>query len=92
MTTQRICVLENVHSMSAFYQQLMQFFDFPEYFSPNLDALYDVLSTDIEDEFAIHWKGQQYDKKLLGQTHFQAILRVLINLKKEREDFTLVLS
>lgn len=87
-----MCILENVHTLSNFYQQLEENLPLPKYFSHNLDALYDVLSTDIENAFVIKWVGQQQDRHVLGEHYFIAIMRVLLKVKQERDDFSLVLS
>jgi ribonuclease inhibitor len=60
----------------------------PEHFGRNLDALWDVLSTDVQGSFEIVWKHTGDSKKLMGSDFGRAI-KLLTDLQKERDDFTL---
>ena len=60
----------------------------PEHFGRNLDALWDVLSTDVEGPFEIVWKHSGDSKKLMGKD-FDRAVKLFKDLQKERDDFTL---
>jgi ribonuclease inhibitor len=60
----------------------------PEHFGRNLDALWDVLSTDVRGSIEIVWKHTGDSKKLMGRD-FDRAIKLLKDLQKERDDFTL---
>jgi ribonuclease inhibitor len=60
----------------------------PEHFGRNLDALWDVLSTDVEGPFEIIWKHAKNSKKFMGKD-FDRAVKLLQELEKERDDFKL---
>jgi ribonuclease inhibitor len=55
---------------------------FPEHFGGNLDALYDVLRTDLPGPISITWTG---GRKALGKD-FDGLARVLRDVAAERGD------
>jgi ribonuclease inhibitor len=79
---------KTVRSLDDLYDQLSIRFSLPEHFGRNLDALWDVLSTDVEGPFEIVWKHSQHSKKLMGKD-FDRVVKLLKDLQKERDDFTL---
>lgn len=86
----RQCTLDGktVRSLDDFYDQLSIRLSLPEHFGRNLDALWDVLSTDVEGPFEIVWKHTGDSKKLMGKD-FDRAVKLLKDLQKERKDFTL---
>ncbi|MCK7468404.1 MAG: barstar family protein [Desulfosudis oleivorans] len=46
----------SIRSLDDLYDQLASRLSLPAHFGRNLDALWDVLSTDIEGPFEIVWK------------------------------------
>ncbi|MGC2063919.1 MAG: barstar family protein [Thermodesulfovibrionales bacterium] len=77
-----------IHSLDDLYDQLSRQLSLPEHFGRNLDALLDVLSTDIEGPFEIVWKKADESKKKMGGGYGRA-LKALQELGKERDDFKL---
>ena len=77
-----------MRSLDDFYDRISTLKDMPEHFGRNLDALRDVLSTDVEGPFEIIWKNAAASKKLMGKD-FDRIVKLLRNLKEERDDFKL---
>jgi ribonuclease inhibitor len=73
-----------IRSLDDLYDRLA----LPEHFGRNLDALWDVLSTDVEGPFAIAWKHAGDSKKFMGKD-FDRAVQLLQDLQKERDDFTL---
>lgn len=84
------CMLNGrtIRSLDDLYDQLSIRLSLPEHFGRNLDALWDVLSTDAEGSFEIVWKHADDSKKLMGQD-FDRVLNLLQELEEEQEDFKL---
>jgi len=75
-------------SLDDLYDQLSIPLSLPKHFGRNLDALWDVLSTDVEGPFETVWKHAGDSKKLMGRDYDRAV-KLLKNLQKERDDFKL---
>jgi len=84
------CTLDGktIGTLDDLYDQLSTWFPLPEHFGQNLDALWDVLSTDVQGSFEIVWKHAGDSKKLMGRD-FDRAVKLLKDLQKERDDFTL---
>lgn len=61
----------------------------PDYFGRNLDALWDVLSTDIEGPVEMVWEDCEHSKRSMGKD-YDRIVSLLNDLKEKREDFRIV--
>ncbi|MBN1663899.1 MAG: barstar family protein [Deltaproteobacteria bacterium] len=87
------CMLNGrmIRSLDDFYDQLLKRLSLPEYFGRNLDALWDVLSTDVEGPFEIIWKYADNSKNHMGDD-FNRAIKVLRDLEKERTDFRLTID
>jgi ribonuclease inhibitor len=77
-----------IHSLDDLYDQLSILMDLPGHFGRNLDALWDILSTDVEGPFEILWKHADDSKKSMRKD-YQRTVKLLRELGKEREDFKL---
>ena len=55
----------------------MVLFHLGEYYGNNLDALWDVLTTDIERPVKLIWYNSAISHKNLGEENFQRIVEVL---------------
>ena len=77
-----------MRSLDDFYDRISTLKDMPEHFGRNLDALRDVLSTDIEGPFEIIWKNAETSKKFMGND-FDRVVKLLRDMEKERIDFKL---
>ncbi len=84
------CILNGrtIKSIDDFYDQLADKLPVPEHFGRNLDALWDVLSTDIKGPFEIVWKDSEASKKVLKRD-FERVLQLLKDLEDDRVDFKL---
>lgn len=84
------CVLDGrmIRSLDDLYDQLSFQLSLPEHFGRNLDALWDVLSTDVAGPIGIVWKYTTHSKKLMGKDFYRTV-KLLKGLEKERDDFTL---
>jgi ribonuclease inhibitor len=87
------CVLNGlkIHSLDDLYAQLKKRLSLPAYFGRNLDALWDVLSADVEGPFKIVWKHGDASKKFMGRD-FNRAVKLLRDLEKERHDFQLTVE
>ena len=77
-----------VHSLDDLYDQLSILMDLPGHFGRNLDALRDLLSTDIEGPFEIIWKHADDSKKSMHKD-FNRTVKLFQELEEERDDFKL---
>lgn len=83
------CVLdgEKILSLQDVYKALAQQLDFPEHFGRNLDALWDVLTTDLPGPISITWKSSIFSRSALGEG-YEKVVAVLKEAAKERDDLT----
>lgn len=80
-----------IHSLDDLYDQLSNRLSLPAHFGRNLDALWDVLSTDVEGPFKIVWKHSDDSKKSMGKD-FERVVKLLQELEEERDDFQLTIE
>ena len=87
------CILNGnaIHSLDDLYDQLSLQLTLPPHFGRNLDALWAVLSTDVEGPFEITWTHTAESKKMMGRDYDLAI-KLLKDREKERDDFRLKTS
>jgi ribonuclease inhibitor len=74
--------------MNDLFDQLSTGIPLPAHFGRNLDALWDILSSDIEGPFEIIWKHAANSKKLMAKD-FDRAVKLFKALEKERGDFQL---
>lgn len=77
---------KSIRSLEDFYDQIARELRFPAYFGRNLDALWDVLTTDVEGPVQLIWEDSAVSKKSMGKD-FEKVLTLLEELQKERSDF-----
>ena len=70
----------------ALLDHLAAHLDFPAHAGANLDALWDVLRTDVAGPFEIVWRDHVAARAALG-TDFEKISALLFQLAEERGDF-----
>ena len=63
---------------------------FPDHFRPNLDALFDVLTTDIEGPIRIEWRLTGNAAAGLGPD-LEPLRRTIADAAAERDDLTLLM-
>lgn len=87
------CLLsgKSVRSLDAFYDEIARQLAFPEHFGRNLDALWDVLSADIEGPIEVVWECPGSSRLGMGRD-FDRLLAVLQDVEKARKDFRLRLG
>ena len=77
-----------IRSLDDLYDRMSILIDLPEHFGRNLDALWDVLSTDVEGPFEIIWRHADNSKKFMVKD-FDRAVKLFQELEKERDDFKL---
>lgn len=80
-----------IQSLENLYDRLESRLSLPPHFGRNLDALWDVLSTDVQGPFEIVWTHSDDSKKSMGKD-FNRVVKLLKELKKERDDFKLTIE
>ena len=80
-----------IQSLDHLYDRLEKRLSLPPHFGRNLDALWDVLSTDVEGPFEIIWTHSNESRKSMGKD-FHRVIKLLKELKEERDDFKLTLE
>lgn len=77
-------------NLVAVYERMARDLGFPRHFRPNLDALWDVLTRDVEGPIEIVWNDAKRARKKLGPG-FARLVDLLREVEDERGDFRLVL-
>jgi ribonuclease inhibitor len=75
-----------IHSLDDLYIRLEKQLSLPASFGRNLDALWDVLSADVEGPFKIIWKHGDASKQFMGKD-FDKVVKLLKELEADRSDF-----
>jgi ribonuclease inhibitor len=75
-----------IRSLDDFYSQIAPKLRFPDYFGRNLDALWDVLTTDVQGPVELVWEESEDSKKSMGKD-FEKVSVLLKDVEKERGDF-----
>jgi ribonuclease inhibitor len=76
----------SISSLDEFYDQIARKLRFPDYFGRNLDALWDLLTTDVKGPVELVWEDAEASKKFMGRD-FEKIAALLKDVEKERDDF-----
>lgn len=82
----------DVYSLEDFYRQLAIQTDLPAHFGRNLDALFDVLTTDLPGPLQIVWLRHDTCATCLGHDNYTALLAVLHDAANCRPDIELILD
>ena len=77
---------KSIRSLEEFYGEIARKLRFPDYFGRNLDALWDVLTTDVKGPVELAWEDSEVSKKSMGKD-FEKVAALLRDVGKEREDF-----
>ncbi len=76
----------SIRSLDDFYTEISRVLNLPGYFGRNLDALWDVLTTEIEGPFDLIWEDSATSRVSMGKD-FEKISGLLKELEEERDDF-----
>jgi ribonuclease inhibitor len=72
--------------MEDFYGEIAGRLRFPDHFGRNLDALWDMLTTDVKGPVELTWEDSEISKKSMGKD-FEKVAALLKEVGEEREDF-----
>ncbi len=87
----KCCLLDGrQRTPDAIYDKLARELGFPAHFGRNLDALWDVLTTDVEGPVRIVWRLDSGLRAELGE-FAEALVALFEDVARERADFTFVL-
>jgi ribonuclease inhibitor len=78
-----------IQSLASFYKEIERVFPLPDYFGRNLDALADVLTTELGGPCEILWEHAELSKQAMKRD-FPRIRTVLKRVAQEREDIKVV--
>ncbi|MEZ5826167.1 MAG: barstar family protein [Geminicoccaceae bacterium] len=88
----KICTLDGrQRSKKAVLARIARDLDFPPHFGGNLDALFDVLTTDLAGPITIRWRPTANARKALG-ADYGRIAATLEDAAQKRKDLTLDLT
>ncbi len=80
-----------IHSLDDFYDEIAGQLSLPAYFGRNLDALWDVLSTEVEGPVEVIWQSAQTSKEAMGED-FEKVVKVLKEVEGTRQDFKFIVK
>lgn len=70
-----------------FHQALAEALDFGPYYRPNLAALWDRLSTDVERPVAIVWRNSEESRAAMDSDNFEELQSVLVRTQEQDLSF-----
>ena len=85
------CRLNNIRTLDQLYDELARQLGFPRHFGRNLDALWDVLTADVEGPLSIVWEDAEQAQACLGDDYAR-VVALLEEAAAERGDMTLEFS
>lgn len=80
---------ENILHEAEFHEAISRALDFPDHYGRNLDALWDVLTTDIERPILLIWKNSECSKQALGK-RYHAIRNLLLDVMQQDKKWGLI--
>jgi len=78
-----------IRSLEEFYDVISRKLSFPEHFGRNLDALWDVLTTDVKGPVEIIWEDSAISRQAMGPI-YDRVSALLKDVQKERDDFRVI--
>ncbi|WP_447784552.1 barstar family protein [Pseudomonas germanica] len=78
----------SISTEEEFHKQISSSFSVNQYYGNNLNALWDLLSTDVERPIELIWTNSKHSEKLMGDS-YKKILIILDREKTQAESFGL---
>lgn len=78
----------SISTEEEFHTQISSSFSVTQYYGNNLNALWDLLSTDVERPIELIWTNSKYSEKLMGDS-YKKILIILDRVKTHDKSFRL---
>ncbi len=82
---------DQVGTIEQFYDSLEKQLNLPTHFGRNLDALWDVLTTDVAGPVEIVWEHAGKSKASMGEVG-TVLMELLLEVADERRDFKVFLK
>ncbi|WP_150774484.1 barstar family protein [Pseudomonas fluorescens] len=76
----------SISSEQEFHKRIASAFSVTQYYENNLNALWDLLSTDVERPIELIWTNSKHSEELMGDS-YRKILIILDRVKTQDEDF-----
>jgi ribonuclease inhibitor len=80
---------KGIRSLDEFYDEISRKLNFPDHFGRNLDALWDILTTDVEGPVELFWEDSAASRSSMGK-NFDTVSALLRDVEKERHDFHVI--
>ena len=80
---------KQIRSLEDFYDVISLKLSFPQHFGRNLDALWDVLTTEVKGPVEIIWEESAHSKRAMGPL-YDRVSALLTDVEKERDDFRVI--
>ncbi|MEZ1323580.1 barstar family protein [Pseudomonas fluorescens] len=78
----------SISTEEEFHKQISSSFSVTQYYGNNLNALWDLLSTDVERPIELTWTNSKHSEKSMGDS-YKKILIILDRVKTQDENFGL---
>jgi ribonuclease inhibitor len=75
-----------IASEADFHRELSSSLALPAYYGANLDALWDIMSTDVARPVHLVWRNSKLSQAAMPE-RFEAIAAVLRDVEKQDKDF-----
>lgn len=75
-----------IYTEQDFHNQISKIFSIQDYYGNNLDALWNLLSTNVERPITLVWEDAMFSKNQL-KSIFIEIVKVLERVKKQDKDY-----
>ncbi|MFF3208924.1 barstar family protein [Streptomyces sp. NPDC002962] len=76
-----------IGSPEEFHGVLAKELNFGPYYQPNLAALWDRLSTDVERSVELVWRNSEASRDAMGASVFDDLRDLLLRVQEQDEDF-----
>jgi ribonuclease inhibitor len=81
----------SIRSLEDFYTEISRALHLTGHFGRNLDALWDVLTTDVEGPLELVWEDSAKSRDAMGKD-FERVSGLLKEVEEERDDFKVTFS
>lgn len=81
----------HIRSLQEAYDEMAREMTFPHWFGESLDAVWDILSTEISGPFEIIWEDAARSRAHMGLDYMR-LVKLFRDLEKERDDFRFILA
>ncbi|MFJ5115746.1 barstar family protein [Streptomyces sp. NPDC088551] len=76
-----------IRTISDFHAAMASMLDLGSYYRPNLAALWDILSTDVERPVQVIWRNSNASRAAMGSLTFDPVRDLLLRVQAQDEEF-----